>query len=105
MTDVSWIPASPAPGDAITMKATIRNQGTGATPAGVIHGVAFTADGNLGSAVWSDSHTASIAPGEWITVTANGGVDCATWTAGAGTHTVTATVDDVDRMTESKDTK
>ena len=103
VTEISWEPASPAPGDAITMKAAIKNQGTGATQAGVIHGVAFTTDGNLGSAVWSDSHTASIAPGASVTVTANGGAAGATWTAAAGTHTVTATVDDVDRMAESNE--
>ncbi|WP_292366544.1 CARDB domain-containing protein [Methanoculleus sp. UBA208] len=103
VTDISWEPANPATGDTITMKATIKNQGTAATPAGTIHGVAFTSDGNLGSAVWSDTYTASIAPGAWITVTANGGVSGATWTAAAGTCTITATVDDVDRIEEGNE--
>jgi len=103
VTEISWAPASPAPGDAITMKATIKNQGTGATPAGTIHGVAFTTDGDLGSAVWSDNHVAPIGPGEWVTVTANGGIAGATWTAVAGTYTVKAHVDDVDRIAESNE--
>ena len=54
VTDISWEPASPAPGDTIVMKATVKNQGNAPTPAGTIHGVAFTTDGNLGSKVWSD---------------------------------------------------
>jgi len=103
VADVSWEPANPATGDTITMKAVIKNQGTAATPSGVIHGVAFTPSGNLGSAVWSDTHTASIAPGTSATVIANGGVASATWTAVAGAYTITATVDDVDRLDESNE--
>ena len=103
VTDISWEPANPAAGDAITMKAVIKNQGTGATPAGTTHGVAFTASGNLGSAVWSDGYRNSLAPGEWITVTANGGISGSTWTAAAGTYTITATVDDVNRIGESNE--
>ena len=103
VTDISWEPANPMTGDTITMKAVIKNQGTGATPAGTIHGVAFTADGNLGSAVWSDTYTASIAPGAWVLVTANGGFSGSTWKAVAGTYTITATVDDVNRIAESNE--
>ncbi|PKL61145.1 MAG: hypothetical protein CVV31_13070, partial [Methanomicrobiales archaeon HGW-Methanomicrobiales-2] len=103
VTDVSWAPANPATGDAITMKAVIKNQGTGATPSSTTHGVAFTSSGSLGSAVWSDSHTASIAPGASVTVTASGGLAGATWTAAAGTYTITATVDDVNRIEESNE--
>jgi hypothetical protein len=103
VTDVSWTPANPATGDAITMKAVIKNQGTGATPAGTIHGVAFTSSESLGSAVWSDGYKDSLAPGESVTVTANGGSAGSTWTAAAGTYTVTATVDDVNRISESNE--
>ncbi|WP_286880543.1 CARDB domain-containing protein, partial [Proteiniphilum sp. UBA7639] len=42
VTDISWDPASPASGYAVTMRATIKNQGSVSTPAGVIHGVLFT---------------------------------------------------------------
>jgi len=103
VTDISWEPASPAPGDTIVMKATVKNQGNAPTPAGTIHGVAFTTDGNLGSKVWSDDYRTSIAPGEWVTVTANGGSAGATWDAVAGTYTVQAWVDDVDRMEEENE--
>ncbi|MGB4578446.1 MAG: CARDB domain-containing protein [Methanoculleus sp.] len=102
VTDISWEPADPAPGSAVTLKATIKNQGTAPTPAGVKHGVLFTFDdGAAGSGVWSDTHTTAIAPGAWVTLTANGGSAGATWKAVAGTHTVKAHVDDVNRIPES----
>ena len=105
VTDISWDPASPAPGSAVTLKATIKNLGDAPTPAGVKHGVLFTFDdGAAGSGVWSDTHTASIAPGAWVTLTANGGSAGATWKAVEGTHTVKAHVDDVNRIAESDDT-
>ena len=102
VTDIFWDPASPAPGSAVTLKATIKNQGSAPTPAGVKHGVLFTFDdGAAGPGVWSDTHTGSIAPGAWVTVTANGGSAGAAWKAVAGTHTVKAHVDDVNRIAES----
>ncbi len=105
MTGISWDPASPAPGSAVTFSATIKNQGTVPTPAGVKHGVLFTVDdGAAGPGVWSDTYTDAIAPGAWVTVTANGGWAGATWKAVEGTHTVKAQVDDVDRIAESDET-
>ncbi|MCK8517908.1 CARDB domain-containing protein [Methanoculleus sp. 7T] len=105
VTDISWDPANPAPGSAVTFRATIKNQGTAPTPAGVKHGVLFTFDdGAAGSGVWSDTHTDAIAPGAWVTVTANGGSAGATWKAALGTHTVKAQVDDVNRIAESDKT-
>jgi len=102
VTDISWEPANPTPGSAVTLKATIKNQGTAATPASVIHGVFFTFDdGAAGPSVWSDSHTASLAPGAWVTLTANGGPAGSIWTAVEGVHTVKAHVDDMERMVES----
>ncbi|MFA7562527.1 MAG: CARDB domain-containing protein, partial [Methanoculleus sp.] len=104
VTDISWTPVNPAPGSAVTMKATIKNQGDAPTPAGVKHGVLFTFDdGAAGPGIWSDAHTASIAPGSWATVTANGGSAGATWKAVEGTHTVKAHVDDVNRIAESNE--
>ena len=104
VTDISWTPAKPASGDAVTMKATIKNQGDAPTPAGTKHGVIFTFDdGAAGPGVWSDTHTTSIAPGQWVTLTANGGSAGAAWKAVEGTHTVKATVDDVNRIAESNE--
>ncbi len=105
VTDISWDPANPASGSAVTLSATIKNQGSAPTPAGVKHGVLFTFDdGAAGPGVWSDTHTGSIAPGAWVTVTASGGSAGATWEAVAGTHTVKAHVDDVNRIAESDET-
>ncbi len=102
VTDISWSPASPLNGDEVTFCAVIKNQGTGASPSGAIHGVAFLIDG--ATVAWSDNYTASIPAGSSVTVTANGGPDSnATWTGTTGTHTVTAYVDDINRMTESNE--
>ena len=104
VTDISWTPANPAAGDAATLKATIKNQGDAPTPAGTKHGVLFTFDdGAAGPGVWSDTHTASIAPGASVALTANGGTAGATWKATLGTHTVKANVDDVNRIAESNE--
>ena len=104
VTDISWTPAKPASGDAVTMKATIKNQGDAPTPAGTKHGVIVTFDdGAAGPGVWSDVHTASIAPGQWVTLTATGGSAGAAWKAVEGTHAVKAYVDDVNRIAESNE--
>ncbi|NLG84059.1 MAG: carbohydrate-binding protein [Firmicutes bacterium] len=98
VTDISWSPVSPVAGNEVTFGATIKNQGTAATPAGVIHGVSFWVDGVQVS--WSDTYTSSIPAGGTVTVTANWGPNNkATWTATSGTHTVMAWVDDVNRIT------
>ena len=102
VTDVSWSPANPAPGNAVTFSATIKNQGTTPTPPGVIHGVLFSVDGT--PVTWSDNSTASLDPGASRTVTANGGPSgSSTWTATAGTHTILANVDDINRIAESNE--
>lgn len=102
VTDIGWTPASPQTGNEVTFSAVVTNQGTGATPAGTIHGVLFAVNGT--SVSWSDSRIASIAPGASVTVTANGGpAGKASWTSATGTHTVRAFVDDINRMAESND--
>jgi PKD repeat protein len=105
VTGIATSPASPAPGDQVTLQATVKNQGTGATPAGVITGVLFRIDEGTDTykGVWSDSYTKAIAAGETVTLTANGGSSGYTWTAAEGSHTVRATVDDVNRITESNE--
>jgi hypothetical protein len=89
-------------GDRVTFSTTIKNTGGLATPAGVIHGVRFTVDG--AAITWSDSSTASLAPGATRTLTANGGPSGSTWPATAGPHTVEAWVDDVNRIAEGNET-
>ncbi len=90
VTDISWSPASPKAGDAVTFTATIKNQGTVATPAGKT-GVAFTVNG--GSKTWNGDYTTSIPAGGTITLTANNGDNGTSWTASEGTFSVVATID------------
>ena len=102
ITDISWSPANPEPGQEVTFRAVIKNQGTGSSPAGIIHGAVFRVDGTAVS--WSDNHTSSIAPGASVTVTSNGGPSGkSTWTALSGTHSVEAYVDDINRIAESNE--
>ncbi|MCC2686259.1 MAG: hypothetical protein K0R75_3158 [Paenibacillaceae bacterium] len=102
VTDISWTPASPSANVPVTFSATIKNQGTAATPSGVISGVKFKVDGVTAS--FSDNYTTSIPPGGTATVTANGGPEGGVWTAAQGTHTVEAWVDDINRIAESDET-
>src|ERR1700712_3550972 len=101
VTALSWSPRNPAPGSAVSFKATIRNQGA-ATPPGVVHGIAFFVDGRQVS--WSDTDTASLAEGASITLTADGGQSGGfTWPASRGKHSVKAWVDDQNRISESNE--
>ena len=61
-------PGSAATGDDVVPTATVKNQGTVATPAGTILDVAFFVDGTT---VWSDTKTTSLAAGASVTLTAN----------------------------------
>jgi hypothetical protein len=91
-----------APGTPVRFSATVKNQGGAATPSGTIIGVQFIVDGKT-PVTWSDTDKTSLAGGASVTLTANGGQVAATWTATAGTHTVKAWVDDVNRIRESSD--
>jgi hypothetical protein len=99
VTSVSWSPAAPSVGASTTFSATVKNQGTLATPAGTIVGVAFNIDGTL--VTWSDTNTQSLAPGASVILTANNGpTGHSTWTATAGSHALQAWVDDVNRLND-----
>jgi len=81
---------------------TIKNQGTAPTPGGVSHGVMFQVDG--ASQLWSDTFSASLAPGASVTLVSNGGkAGASTWPATAGSHVFKAIVDDVNRMDEANE--
>lgn len=101
ITGISWSPPTPDTGNAVTFSATVRNQGTAASPLGINHGVRFDIDGTAVS--WAANNTnVSLAPGASVTLTAvSGPSGAATWTATAGSHTVTATVDDLGVIDES----
>jgi hypothetical protein len=99
ITSISWTPSSPVAGDSVTFSAVVKNVGTIASPAGVICGVAFTVDGDPATKTWSDTITASLSPGQSRTHTANGGASGSQlWTSTAGTHSIEAEVDDINRM-------
>ncbi|GAA4972838.1 CARDB domain-containing protein [Kineococcus glutinatus] len=101
VTAVEWTPNAPIGGQPVAFRATIKNQGTAATPSGVKHGVQFQVNGSLKT--WSDSFTASLPPGQSVTVVANGGPAGATWTAAAGSPSITAYVDDAARIKEGNE--
>ena len=102
VTDITYTPATPQTGNEVTFSAVVKNQGTGATPSGTICGVLFSVDGT--SVNWSDNYTSSIAAGASVTLTATGGPNSkSSWTATTGTHTFTALVDDINRISESND--
>ena len=102
VTAVTWLPRPAFTGSNVTFRATVRNQGLGPTPAGVVLGIGFSVDGGP-NIVWSGSYTASLAPGASVTLSADGGISRSTWPATAGLHNLTATVDDINRFPESND--
>ncbi len=106
VASITSSPATPKPGDQVTFSAVIKNQGGTATPDGIIHGVSFTVDGNDSIKTFSDTNTATLAPGASRTVTANSGAGgTPTWTPSTtGTFTVEAHVDDINRIPESDET-
>src|SRR5207237_1146819 len=71
VTNFTWSPTSPTVGQPVLFSATIKNQGTAATPAGVVEGIGFLVDG--ATVTWSSNYTSSIAPGSSVTLTADGG--------------------------------
>jgi hypothetical protein len=98
VTGVSAAPTATQAGNPVTFRATIKNQGTAATPSGVIHDVAFSVDGS--ATTLSNTFAGALRPGESVTLTANGGPGgVSTWTATAGTHNVVANVDSANRIT------
>lgn len=99
VTDISWTPEKPAVGQAVTFKATIKNQGDGATPSGITNKVAFSVDGT--AVTWADNVNSSLAAGASITMTANAGVAGATWNMASPNQTITATVNVPNLITES----
>ena len=100
VTAISWSPSHPYPGSNVVFIATVKNQGSAPTPAGTIIGVGFSVDGS--SVVsWSGNYSSSLAAGNSVTLAADSGPGGTNyWIATPGAHTVTATVDDVNRFAE-----
>lgn len=100
VTSVSWTPSTLGAGTNMVFQATVLNRGSAATPSGTILGVGFNVDG-LGTASWSSSYSSALPPNSSVVLTADGGPSGNYWTATTGPHTVTATVDDINRFPES----
>lgn len=97
------LPKTIIAGQPLVFEATVKNNGTAATPAGTIIGVSFSVDGK--QVAWSDTDKTSLAPGASVSLTANyGPVKINYWTTTGGNHTLEAYVDDINRITESNET-
>jgi fibronectin type 3 domain-containing protein len=104
VSSLTWSPANPNAGDHVVFTVVVTNQGTGPTPAGTVLGLGFDLDGSAAASVWEDTYTSSLAPGASVTLTATGGsAGVNYWIAVAGSHSVTAWVDDVNRIAESNE--
>lgn len=98
VTQIGWTAATIGPGTNVVFRATVKNQGAGATPNGTILGVGFLVDSV--QYAWSGGYSSALAAGSSITLTADGGPVGNFWTATPGAHTVTANVDDINRFPE-----
>jgi len=94
LTDIRWEPAKPKEGDQVEFFATIKNIGTGPSPAEKKHGVAFSVNGVVRS--WSDGFFGPMAAGEEVEVSSRmQGSTGALWIAGANpTYTIRGEVND-----------
>ncbi len=100
VTDISWTPAKPVAGSAVVFRATVKNQGTGPTPSGIVIGVKFNIDGQP-KVAWSDTYANSLNPGSSVTLVANNSpAGTNVWLATPGRHVVRATVNDIWRFAE-----
>lgn len=103
ITSLSWTPATFGVGTNVVFKATIKNQGGAATPSGVTLGVGFTVDGG-GVVTWSSGFSSAVAPGNSVTLTADGGPSGVNfWQATAGAHQLIGNVDDINRFAEGNE--
>jgi len=93
--NITWDGVLGAGGE-VTFKATVQNQGRDPSPEGALHGVAFRVGEDVVAS--SGSYTATIEPGEEVTLTADG-----TWEAALGSFRVTATVDPEGRIAEARE--
>jgi hypothetical protein len=100
VTSIRRVPTNPVAGQPVRFFAVVKNQGTGPTPAGTAVRVAFTV-GTATNVVWSDGFSPSLPPDATVVLEANGGIQGPDWIAVAGGQTLRATVDDLNRISES----
>jgi hypothetical protein len=100
VTAITWSPTTIYPGNNVTFTATVKNQGSAAAPGnGTSIGIGFSVDGVGG--FWSGGYVGPLQPGASVNLTANGG--SIYWPATAGSHAVTANVDDINRFPEGNE--
>jgi hypothetical protein len=96
VTDLTWTPANPAPGDNVLFSAKIKNIGDATTPVNIKHGVAFLVNGSAVS--YNDQFKGAdkfLLPGQEITLEASGGTNGAEWICGKNAiYTIVAHVND-----------
>lgn len=98
VTSVTWSPAVPSAGQAVTFSATIKNQGAGATQAGTTNKITFAVNGGVVTSV--NNYSGSLAAGASITVAQ----DTGTWAMAGSAPTITAVVDSNNVIAESDET-
>lgn len=101
VTGFELSPSQPYAGDSVRLTAVVTNQGTAATPEATVIGGVFLVNDQVVS--YTDTFKSSLAPGESVSLTANGGgaAGDGRWIAQAGNHTIGFLVDDVNRTPES----
>ncbi|MBA4167548.1 MAG: T9SS type A sorting domain-containing protein [Chitinophagaceae bacterium] len=100
VTHISWLPADPKVGDQVTFSATVKNIGAGASPDSTLLGGLWSVNGQVVN--YTDQYSRSLAPGDSVTLTANGGGTApGTWVLPqVGSYTVNFLADDVNRIQE-----
>lgn len=98
VTSITWSPAVPTAGQAVTFSATIKNQGPGATPAGTTNKITFAVNGTVVTSV--SNYSSSLAAGASITLAQ----DTGTWAMAGSAPTITAVVDSNNAIAESDET-
>jgi hypothetical protein len=90
-------------GSNVWFAADIKNQGTGPTPDGVIIGVAFLVNNTY--VAWSDTRTTALPAGQTLSLRANRGPDGDKYwnNVPAGSYTIRAWVDDINRIPNELD--
>ena len=89
-------------GDDAHLEATIRNVGNAPTGREVLIGIRFFVNGEV--VAWSATLQTALQPGQLAVIRTNSGPDQkGTWKVVAGTHTIRALVDDVNRIPESNE--
>ena len=103
ITSVRRFPVSPRRGQVVFFSATVKNQGTGSTPAGQPLRLTFSL-GGITNVVWSDHFTESLPPDAPVVLNGNAGINGPGWTAVGGSQILIASVDDQSQIAESIET-